>query len=89
MLHPPSTSRPLSLQVGMQNSALGAVLASVHFAAYPLAAVPCAISGELPVARRCLLVVCLLTTCNVHMHAAMWQVACLGRASHLSCPKHV
>ena len=41
--------RPLpgpAVQVGMQNSALGAVLASVHFPAHPLAAVPCAISGE-------------------------------------------
>lgn len=29
----------------MQNSALGAVLATAHFPAHPLAAVPCAISG--------------------------------------------
>lgn len=29
----------------MQNSALGALLASLHFPAHPLAAVPCAISG--------------------------------------------
>ncbi len=29
----------------MQNSTLGAVLASVHFAADPLVAVPCAISA--------------------------------------------
>jgi hypothetical protein len=35
----------LRLQVGMQNSALGALLASLHFAAHPLAAVPCAISA--------------------------------------------
>lgn len=33
------------LQVGMQNSVLGALLASVHFPAHPVAAVPCAISG--------------------------------------------
>ena len=32
------------LQVGMQNSALGAVLAAVHFSE-PLTAVPCALSA--------------------------------------------
>ena len=32
------------LQVGMQNSALGAVLAAVHFSD-PLTAVPCALSA--------------------------------------------
>lgn len=34
----------LILQVGMQNSALGAVLAAVHFSD-PLTAVPCALSA--------------------------------------------
>lgn len=35
----------LLLQVGMQNSALAAVLASVHFASQPLAVVPCVLSA--------------------------------------------
>lgn len=35
----------VGLQVGMQNSALGAVLALQHFPSLPLAAVPCAISA--------------------------------------------
>jgi len=34
----------MSIEVGMQNSALGVVLASAHFAD-PLVAVPCAISA--------------------------------------------
>ena len=38
------TSRTISIEVGMQNSALGVVLASAHFAD-PLVAVPCAISA--------------------------------------------
>jgi BASS family bile acid:Na+ symporter len=38
------TSRTMSIEVGMQNSALGVVLASAHFAD-PLVAVPCAISA--------------------------------------------
>ena len=33
----------LSIEVGMQNSGLGVALASVHFAAMPLAALPSAI----------------------------------------------
>ena len=59
--------RPLpgpAVQVGMQNSALGAVLASVHFAAYPLAAVPCAISGEF-VPLYCIVLL-----------AALWFLVC-------------
>lgn len=38
------TSRTMSIEVGMQNSALGVVLASAHFGD-PLVAVPCAISA--------------------------------------------
>eukprot|EP00884_Botryococcus_braunii_P012880 jgi/Botrbrau1/21593/Bobra.43_1s0003.1 len=38
-------ARTISIEVGMQNSALGAVLALQHFPALPLAAVPCAISA--------------------------------------------
>ena len=37
-------SRTVSIEVGMQNSALGVVLATAHFAD-PLVAVPCAISA--------------------------------------------
>ncbi|HEX5398558.1 MAG TPA: bile acid:sodium symporter family protein [Verrucomicrobiae bacterium] len=39
------TSRTISVEVGMQNSGLGAALAEKHFAALPLAALPCAISA--------------------------------------------
>lgn len=39
-----STSRTISIEVGMQNSVLGVVLASQHFAS-PLTAVPCAVSS--------------------------------------------
>ena len=39
------TSRTISVEVGMQNSGLGAALARAHFAAMPLAALPCAISA--------------------------------------------
>jgi BASS family bile acid:Na+ symporter len=39
------TSRTISVEVGMQNSGLGAALAREHFAALPLAALPCAISA--------------------------------------------
>jgi BASS family bile acid:Na+ symporter len=42
---PETTARTTSIEVGMQNSALGAVLASLHFPAHPLAAVPCALSA--------------------------------------------
>lgn len=42
---PEKAARTNSIEVGMQNSALGALLASLHFAAHPLAAVPCAISA--------------------------------------------
>lgn len=37
--------RTLSIEVGMQNSGLGTVLATRHFPAEPLTAVPCAISS--------------------------------------------
>ena len=40
---PETVSRTNSIEVGMQNSALGAMLAMTHFPAHPLAAVPCAI----------------------------------------------
>jgi BASS family bile acid:Na+ symporter len=33
------------LQVGMQNSALASVLASVHFPSQPMAVVPCVLSA--------------------------------------------
>jgi BASS family bile acid:Na+ symporter len=39
------TSRTISVEVGMQNSGLGAALAKEHFAQMPLAALPCAISA--------------------------------------------
>lgn len=39
------TSRTISVEVGMQNSGLGAALARAHFTALPLAALPCAISA--------------------------------------------
>ncbi len=39
------TSRTISVEVGMQNSGLGAALAREQFAALPLAALPCAISA--------------------------------------------
>ena len=41
---PGTLSCRTALQVGMQNSALGAVLATLHFAD-PLTAIPCAISA--------------------------------------------
>lgn len=37
--------RTISIEVGMQNSGLGAALAGKHFAAMPLAPLPCAISA--------------------------------------------
>ncbi len=39
------TSRTISVEVGMQNSGLGAALAREHFASMPLTALPCAISA--------------------------------------------
>ena len=39
------SSRTVSIEVGMQNSGLGTALATKHFAALPLAAVPCAVSA--------------------------------------------
>ena len=39
------SSRTVSIEVGMQNSGLGTDLAIKHFAALPLAAVPCAVSA--------------------------------------------
>jgi BASS family bile acid:Na+ symporter len=39
------TSRTISVEVGMQNSGLGAALAEKHFTSMPLAALPCAISA--------------------------------------------
>ncbi len=42
---PERQARTNSIEVGMQNSALAAVLCSVHFPAHPLAPVPCAISA--------------------------------------------
>ncbi len=39
------TSRTISVEVGMQNSGLGAALARAHFTALPLAALPCALSA--------------------------------------------
>jgi len=41
------TSRTISVEVGMQNSGLGAALAREHFALMPLTALPCAISATL------------------------------------------
>ena len=43
--YPAATGRAISIEVGMQNSGLGVVLAQRHFPAEPLAAVPCAISS--------------------------------------------
>ena len=39
------SSRTVSIEVGMQNSGLGTALATKHFAALPLAPVPCAVSA--------------------------------------------
>lgn len=39
------SSRTVSIEVGMQNSGLGTALATKHFVALPLAAVPCAVSA--------------------------------------------
>lgn len=41
----PITNRTIAIEVGMQNSGLGAALAKAHFAALPLAALPCALSA--------------------------------------------
>ena len=41
----PPVARTVSIEVGMQNSGLGVVLAQKHFPAEPLTAVPCAISS--------------------------------------------
>ena len=38
-----SKKRAISIEVGMQNSGLASGLAAIHFAAYPLAAIPGAI----------------------------------------------
>ena len=43
--HPQSVARTISIEVGMQNSGLGVVLATRHFPSDPLVAVPCAISS--------------------------------------------
>jgi BASS family bile acid:Na+ symporter len=43
--YPAAAGRALAIEVGMQNSGLGVVLAQRHFPADPLAAVPCAISS--------------------------------------------
>ena len=39
------SSRTVSIEVGMQNSGLGTALATEHFTALPLVAVPCAVSA--------------------------------------------
>jgi BASS family bile acid:Na+ symporter len=41
----PLTNRTISIEVGMQNSGLGAALAKAHFSALPLASLPCALSA--------------------------------------------
>jgi BASS family bile acid:Na+ symporter len=43
----PAAARATSIEVGMQNSALGALLATQHFAGNPLAAMPCALSATI------------------------------------------
>jgi BASS family bile acid:Na+ symporter len=43
----PAAARATSIEVGMQNSALGALLATQHFAGNPLAAMPCALSATM------------------------------------------
>ncbi|KAL4447626.1 hypothetical protein ABPG75_004845 [Micractinium tetrahymenae] len=42
---PKGAARTASIQAGMRNSALGAMLAAAHVGAHPLAAAPCAISA--------------------------------------------
>jgi BASS family bile acid:Na+ symporter len=42
---PENESRTIAIEVGMQNSGLGAALAKQHFQALPLAPLPCAISA--------------------------------------------
>ena len=44
--------RTLSIEVGMQNSGLATSLATVHFAAMPLAAVPCRVQRVAQHLRR-------------------------------------
>jgi len=41
----PNDARTVSIEVGMQNSGLGATLARQHFASMPAAALPCALSA--------------------------------------------
>lgn len=41
----PITNRTISIEVGMQNSGLGAALAKAHFSVLPLAPLPCALSA--------------------------------------------
>ena len=62
-------ARTNSIEVGMQNSALGAMLATQHFGAmHPLAAVPCAISA-------------VMHSCMGSLLAAYWYVILsVGRA---------
>jgi BASS family bile acid:Na+ symporter len=43
--HDRTTARTIAIEVGMQNSGLGAVLARTHFPAHPLTAVPAALSS--------------------------------------------
>ena len=40
---PEAKKRAISIEVGMQNSGLASSLATIHFAAYPLATIPGAI----------------------------------------------
>ena len=48
----PLTSRTISVEVGMQNSGLGAALANAHFAQMPLAPLPCAHIGDVSFGHR-------------------------------------
>jgi BASS family bile acid:Na+ symporter len=43
--YPETVARTVSIEVGMQNSGMAAMLAKLHFAAQPLAAVPAVFSG--------------------------------------------
>jgi BASS family bile acid:Na+ symporter len=63
-----SVARTISIEVGMQNSGLGVVLATRHFPAEPLVAVPCAISS-------------VVHSCLGSLLAGIWRLGTTGTSS--------